>query len=311
MSNKIKVLSISIISLILVTIIITLGLSYWAASSIVNRPVTDRYDFCSGNAIFCTKKLLTDFSLNDVKVDVELTSFDGTILRGLYFPSRNGAAVIVQHGYADHSGAVLHIANMLYQQGFGVITMDLRAHGKSEGELVTFGRDESRDMSYAVDYLAQREEVDPGKIGAYGWSLGAATVLLQGAANENIKAVVADSPFDAINDENLQEFTDTIWPLPSLIGFFSSLISGVDFEKESPIANLSVYQNKPLFILIAGSDTIVDPRSGERLVSELGQSKVQVWREPSFDHVRFSFDAPDRFSKDVGQFFRTHLKPAF
>ena len=284
-------------------------ISWYTAGVIVNKPVAERFDFCQGFKGTCVSSLLQKFGMSNDSVDVALTSFDGTELKGNYFPSKNGAAVIVQHGYGGHRGSVMHIANMLYQQGFGVITMDLRAHGLSGGELVTFGRDESKDMQVVFDYLKSRDDVNEEKIGIYGWSLGGATVLLHGSMNDQVKAVVADSPFDGINYENMKEFTDAIWPLPSMIQFFTGIRSGVDFDKYAPIANLDVYQDKPLFIMIAGADTVVDAESGERIVSKLNNPKVKVWREPSYGHVKFSFDAPEKFSNDVGAFFTEHLKP--
>lgn len=248
--------------------------------------------------------------MNDAKIAVELTSFDGTKLRGLYFPSKNSAAVIVQHGYGGHMGSVLHIAHMLYEQGYGVITMDLRAHGSSGGERVTFGKNESKDMQYVFDYLKSRPEVVPTKIGLYGWSLGGATVLLHGDHNKEVKSVIADSPFDAINYQNMQQFTDTFWPFPALFQFFASIRSDTDFDKNAPINNLAAYQTKPLFLMIAGSDQVVDPLSGERLVKKLNNSKIQIWREPGFGHVRFSFDAPEKFSNKIITFFNSTLLPS-
>jgi len=309
MSRARKIIKRTLITLVSLAIVGGLYLSWWSAGLLVNKPIAQRYDFCSGDARFCVAPMLDKFGMSEDKVEVSLTSFDGTQLKGLYFPSKNGAAVIVQHGYGGHRGAVMHIAHMLYQQGFGVVTMDLRAHGKSGGELVTFGRDESKDMQFVFDFLKNRAEVDPEKIGIYGWSLGGATVLLHGALNNQVKAVVADSPFDAINIENMQEFTDAFWPLPSLIKYFSSVRSGVDFEQEAPIAHLETYQNKPLFVLIAGADTVVEAGSGERLVEAINNPNVQIWREPTFGHVRFSFDAPEKFATDVGAFFAKHLQP--
>ncbi len=142
-------------------------------------------------------------------------------------------------------------------------------------------------------------------------------MLLHGARNSGVKAVVTDSSFDAINVENMKQFTDTPWPMPALITFFTGLRSGVDFETNAPIANLDAYKTKPLFILIAGSDTVVDPESGERLVQALkalspssnSNQQITVWREHSFEHVRFSLDAPEKFSKDIGVFFKRHLDP--
>lgn len=299
----------TVIGLASVAVLAALGISWYVAGLLVNKPIAQRYDFCSDKATTCLKNVLEKYQLKDKEIKVNLVSFDGTQLKGSYFPSTNGAAVIVQHGYGGHRGSVMHIAAMLQKHGFGTLVMDLRAHGESSGELVTFGRDESKDMQIVFDYLKNRADVDGDKIGIYGWSLGGATVLLHGDMNKEVKAVVADSPFDAINYANLAEFTDLPWPMPALITSFTSMRSGVDYELEAPIAHLDAYPETPLFLMIAGADQVVDAGSGERLLAKLDAKKVKVWREPTFGHVRFSFDAPVKFEIDIVEFYNHHLSP--
>jgi len=305
----IKIIKRATIAIIVLALIYAFVVSWYGARLLVIKPQAQRMDFCQGNKQYCFPDLLKKYKLTDLETKVELKSFDGTVLKGSYFPSKNGAAIIASHGYGGFRGRMVHIAAMLVEQGFGVIIMDLRAHGESGGEVVTFGRDESKDMQYVFDYLQSRDEVNPNKIGLYGWSLGAATVLLHGNLNHEVKAVVADSAFDAINYDNMQEFTDTNWPLPYLLTLFSSIISGVDFDQEAPIANLEAYKTTPLFLLIPGSDTKVDADSGERLVQAMDEYNLTIWREPTFEHVRFSRNEPLQFSQRVGDFFRENLMP--
>src|SRR3989338_2702184 len=43
------------------------------------------------------------------------------------------AAVVVVHGYAEHSGRYGRVAGYLNQAGYAVYAFDLRGHGRSEG----------------------------------------------------------------------------------------------------------------------------------------------------------------------------------
>lgn len=47
---------------------------------------------------------------------------------------RPRAAVIIVHGYAEHSGRYTGLAAFLVSHGYGVYALDHRGHGKSEGE---------------------------------------------------------------------------------------------------------------------------------------------------------------------------------
>jgi uncharacterized protein len=63
-------------------------------------------------------------------VDVSLRTSDGLRLAGWYVPSRNGAAVIA---FPGRKGPVRH-ARMLVRHGYGVLLLDRRGEGESEGD---------------------------------------------------------------------------------------------------------------------------------------------------------------------------------
>ena len=44
------------------------------------------------------------------------------------------AAIVLVHGYAEHSGRYEHVAERFTQAGYDVYTFDLRGHGRSEGK---------------------------------------------------------------------------------------------------------------------------------------------------------------------------------
>lgn len=46
------------------------------------------------------------------------------------------AAVLIVHGYAEHSGRYAWVAEQLVAQGFAVVAFDLRGHGRSDGDRV-------------------------------------------------------------------------------------------------------------------------------------------------------------------------------
>lgn len=51
-----------------------------------------------------------------------------------WLPDNPKAAVIISHGYAEHSGRYQHFASHLVENGFAVYALDHRGHGRSEGE---------------------------------------------------------------------------------------------------------------------------------------------------------------------------------
>ena len=89
----------------------------------------------------------------------ELETSDGLTLAGWYVPPRNGATVIAFPGRRQ---PVPH-ARLLVRHGYGVLLLDPRGQGGSEGDLVRWAGD--RDLNAGARYLRSRPDVDPERIG--------------------------------------------------------------------------------------------------------------------------------------------------
>lgn len=79
--------------------------------------------------------------------EIGLTSRDGTMLRGWFIPANSDKLILVQHGYKDMLQHMFGVAALLHKHGYQVMLMCVRAHDKSDGELVGLGmRGEMDDM---------------------------------------------------------------------------------------------------------------------------------------------------------------------
>jgi hypothetical protein len=120
--------------------------------------------------------------------NVSFTTSDGLELKGWYIPSRNGAAVIA---FAGRRGTQ-RPARMLARHGYGVLLFDRRGEGESEGDPNIFGWAGARDLDAAVGFLEGRQDVDPGRIGGIGLSVGGEMMLEAAAVSDGLKAVVSE-----------------------------------------------------------------------------------------------------------------------
>ncbi len=123
---------------------------------------------------------------------VSFDSRDGLRLTGWYVPGQNRAAIILVHGLGGAGIGLIELAEVLAKADYGVLMIDLRAHGGSQGDTCTTGVLEANDVLGAVDYLRTRDDVDPMRIGALGISLGAGAVLRAAAQCDGIRAIVLD-----------------------------------------------------------------------------------------------------------------------
>ncbi len=124
-----------------------------------------------------------------VTEDVQLHTSDGLTLEGTYVPSKNGAAVIVAFGRKGSQAP----ARMLARHGYGVLIFDRRGEGESDGDPNPYAWDEGElDLIAAVDFLKHRPDVESGRIGGVGLSVGGETFLQAAAHSNDLKAVVSE-----------------------------------------------------------------------------------------------------------------------
>lgn len=120
--------------------------------------------------------------------EVTLRTADGLDLAAWYVPSHNGAAVI---SYPTRQGE-LPQARMLVRHGYGVLLLDARGYDGSDGDPNLFGWDDAGDIDAAVAWLQHEPDVEDGRIGAIGFSVGGEMVLQAAASNRGLRAVVSE-----------------------------------------------------------------------------------------------------------------------
>lgn len=117
---------------------------------------------------------------------VTIQTADGLHLSARYVPSRNRAAVIV------YPGQGVGQARLLVRNGYGVLLLDPRGYGASEGDANAYGWGWRPDLDAAVAFLRHQPDVDDGRIGGLGLSVGGEQMLEAAAENTGLKAVVSE-----------------------------------------------------------------------------------------------------------------------
>jgi len=120
--------------------------------------------------------------------NVKFETSDGLTLKGWYIESKNGAAVISFPGRASSQKR----AKMLADHGYGVLVYDRRGEGESEGDPNLLGWQGERDIHAAVKFVQSRPDVDPGRIGGIGLSVGGEMMIEAAAESNALKAIVSE-----------------------------------------------------------------------------------------------------------------------
>ena len=132
----------------------------------------------------------------DIEFDAE-----GVTLRGWFYDAdgRSGAAptVVMAHGFSAVKEMYLDkFAETFAAAGLNALVFDNRNFGASDGEprLEIDPVQQVRDYRHAITYATTLDEVDPTRIGVWGSSYSGGHVLVLGAIDRRVKAVVAQVP---------------------------------------------------------------------------------------------------------------------
>ena len=133
---------------------------------------------------------------NAPKTDVYIKSYDGLKLHGeiIKAEGESNKTIILFHGYRSIGKRDFSCAIPYYHSlGLNIILIDQRAHGKSEGRLITYGVKERFD---AVSWVEFAKNTFPNNhIYLSGLSMGSSTVMMASNMLDGVSGIVADCGF--------------------------------------------------------------------------------------------------------------------
>lgn len=239
--------------------------------------------------------------------DISFVTVDGVKLRGWYIPSQNGAAVILGHGHAGNREQNLIDTQILARHGYGVLLFDWRAHGESDGDMVTFGLNEVRDLDAAVDTVAARPDVDRERIGVIGFSMGGATAALSAPRDARIKAVVIEGAYAVFGDTARSRFGGLPLAGP-MTTWWGEVITGIDADAIRPVDALCAISPRPV-LLIYGTleDSALAPGSAQQMFDAACDPK-ELWMVEGAGHGGYPYVVPDEYEQRIVSFFEGALQ---
>jgi uncharacterized protein len=235
---------------------------------------------------------------------VTLTTSDGLELAGLYIPSDNGAAVIA---FPGRNGPQRH-ARMLARHGYGVLLIDRRGEGASEGDPHGFGWSFEEDILAGIAYLKGRPDVEPGRIGGLGLSVGGEMMLHTAAGTEDLAAVVSEGAGARVISEELDDLSGASkwFMLPHLATKTSALTV---LSNHAPPSNLTKLipriAPRPVFLINAAHGE-VDDKTPE-YYGAAGAPKL-TWAVPAGAHTGGLAARPRQYERKVVGFFDRALR---
>lgn len=203
-------------------------------------------------------------------------------------------------------------ADMFLSHGFSVLMPDARAHGKSGGELATYGLLERSDVRNWVEWLLNRRPA--GCVYGFGESMGAAQLLQSLETEPRFCAVAAESSFSTFRevayDRMGQRFRTgpwlgrtILWPVVESAFLYVRARYGFDMDRVSPEDAVAA-SHVPVLLIHGEADANIPIRHSRAI--EARNSTVVLWEVPNTGHSGAIGTSPKEFEQRVIGWFRSH-----
>lgn len=235
---------------------------------------------------------------------VTFESADGTELHGWFIPAEGVTSpadvptILHVHGNAGNIESHVWFTEYLPPAGFNVFIFDYRGYGRSEGKARSRGP-LIADTNAALNAILNREDVDPGRIGMYGQSLGGSIALNVMADRTEIRAAVIESAFASWREMA----ASAVGSDPP--GFFSRLLAKVLIKDDHRPIDAIGRIDRPTLILHGTADTIVSIRHGRRLAEAGPLAELAELEGGEHNSLRSSHPEVEQLTVD---FFGQHLR---
>jgi pimeloyl-ACP methyl ester carboxylesterase len=206
----------------------------------------------------------------------------GRELAAWWVPSRNGAAVLVDHGSGGSRERVVRHVEMLARHGYGVLALDLPGNGESDGHSNGLGDNAQPAIGAALDWLSARPEVDPGRIAGFGLSLGAEVLLERASEDQRLRAVVADG---ATRPQDGEDVLDPALPERVSGALAVAGIRAVSGMRTSTSLGPMIGRIAPRPVLLIASGGFEQEIPANRVYLEHGGPTTELYELPEAAHT--------------------------
>ena len=284
-------------------------ISYETLWKAIIRPYRDIYKIKDlGNPKF------SFFARTYIRKDYDLISSEGYIMKCSFYepeisfrPKKIMPVVLYLHGNSSSRLEGMGVLREVLKRDMNLFTIDFPGCGLSEGDYISLGYHESRDVKVVVDFIEKLPGV--GNIGLWGRSMGAATTMIYAHKDDRIKAIVMDSPFADFSilakELVLKQIKLPNFLIDGALKIVNMTVrkkNGLDIEKLKPIDSAPKTKQPAIFVH-ANNDELINNRHSEMLLNAYGGKNKKLKRCEGNHNSR----RPFKIMKEIGEFLYNNL----
>ena len=235
--------------------------------------------------------------------DVYTESFDKLTLHARFYDNKGSNKIaILLHGYKGTAYRDFNcISKIIFKEGYKVLMIDQRAHGNSQGHVITFGVRETKDLLSWIDYVKAR--FNNIEILLVGVSMGGHTILNAADKIDKDIKIIADCPYSspkAILSNTIRSVHLPVWLFYPLLNLTCHIYGHESLNKTS--AYLTVKNSDNKILIIHGDKDHVIPYTDSKKLADMYPNKIRYEVFKNADHGISALVDFDRYQRVVKEF---------
>jgi uncharacterized protein len=247
----------------------------------------------------------------DKTIPFEEVTFNSTdqpvlTLHGYWAQNKATAKVLILvHGNRTNRTAMLAWTKPLWERGYSLLLPDLRGHGLSQGDKISYGQHEQYDVLGAVNFLKSKN-FKPESIGVIGSSMGGVSSLLAMGQSGDIKAGVIDSAYGNMERVLQYHLGAGILVFPG-VNLAAKWLWNIDITGVKPEEAIKKLGNRRVMLIHGRDDLLVPLNEVFTLQKAGGTSVADVWLVDGVEHASAVAAKPDEYFSRILTFLDREL----
>lgn len=247
------------------------------------------------------------------RTDIEKISYpsrDGLRLSAYLIKRKNAKAnLLLCHGYRNTKEFMYAYIEMFPQ--CNIIMFDFRAHGESEGGIITIGCHEYKDVLASAEYMKNEVRGDDGRmlpLVVLGISMGGASAVKAASVERRFcDALIIDSSFSNLNKMIRRGFSlkvglpmfPFLYVTKAMLEYFASCsIDTMDNQKA--VESIII----PILFIHSCNDSFIKPSHSMRLYEHTHAPHTKLWIGPQCRHGWLHSGYSETYKHKVEKFLK-------
>jgi dienelactone hydrolase len=193
---------------------------------------------------------------------------------------------------------------MLARNGYGVLLLDPRGQGKSQGDLVRWAGD--RDLIAGARYLQSRADVDPDRVGGFGSSVGGEILLVTAARSTAFRAVVSEGAGFPLGDADFTGAERVLFASAQVVLRAAATVFSNHAPPPRIVDRIAEIAPRAVFLIYAEPGMGGEDSRQPGYFAAAGAPK-EIWKVPGAEHTGGIDARPAEFERRVVAFFDRSL----